>query len=111
MIHGGTLQHYSSAGVIRASKFGQLTNMEFAAIFRNPKLNYKTNRIPSCCIAMDDKTKQDGRDDSKVDLNDPNEVAYAAKQEGISVSEYKEMAQKAGSSNRAKIAEYIKNNA
>jgi hypothetical protein len=75
------------------------------------KLSYKTNRIPSCCIAMDDKTKQDGRDDSKVDLNDPNEVAYAAKQEGISVSEYKEMAQKAGSSSRAKIAEYIKNNA
>ena len=42
------------------------------------KLNYKTNRIPSCCIAMDDKTKQDGRDDSKVDLNDPNQVSYAA---------------------------------
>lgn len=31
---------------------------------------------------MDNKTKKDGRDDSKVDLNDANEVAYAAKQAG-----------------------------
>lgn len=56
---------------------------------------------------MDDKTKQDGRDDSKVDLNDPNEVSYAAQQAGVSVSEYREMAQKVGSSSRKAIADYI----
>lgn len=32
--------------------------------------------IPPCLIVMDDKRKQDGRDDAKVDLNDPNEVSY-----------------------------------
>jgi len=59
---------------------------------------------------MDDKTKQDGRDDAKVDLNDPNEVAYAAKQVGLSPARYKELAKKAGTSSREKIAEYIKQN-
>jgi len=58
---------------------------------------------------MDDKNKQDGRDDSKVDLNDANEVAYAAKQAGVSSSQYKELAKAAGTSSRAKISEYIKN--
>ncbi|WP_231464721.1 DUF3606 domain-containing protein [Pedobacter sp. Leaf132] len=56
---------------------------------------------------MDDKLKQDGRDDSKVDLNDPNEVAYAAKQAGVSSSEYKEFAKASGSSSRKVIADYI----
>jgi len=59
---------------------------------------------------MDNKTKQDGRDDSKVDLNDANEVAYAAKQVGISSSEYKELAKASGSSNRETIAAYIQKN-
>lgn len=57
---------------------------------------------------MDNKTKQDGRDDSKVDLNDPNEVAYAAQQAGVSSSEYKQFAKDSGSSSRSAIAEYIK---
>lgn len=56
---------------------------------------------------MDDKSKQDGRDDAKVDLNDPNEVAYAAKQLNISSSEYKEYAKASGSSTRKAIADYI----
>ncbi|WP_316809310.1 DUF3606 domain-containing protein [Pedobacter agri] len=56
---------------------------------------------------MDDKRKQDGRDDAKVDLNDPNEVSYAAQQAGISPSEYKEYAKAAGTSSRKAIAEYI----
>lgn len=56
---------------------------------------------------MDNKTKQDGRDDSKVDLNDANEVAYAAKQVGVTASEYKELAKASGSSNRKTIEEYI----
>jgi len=56
---------------------------------------------------MDDKLKQDGHDDAKVDLNDPNEVAYAAQQSGVSSSEYKEYAKAAGSSSRKVIADYI----
>jgi len=56
---------------------------------------------------MDNKSKQDGRDDAKVDLNDASEVAYAAKEAGISPSEYKELAKASGSSSRKVIAEYI----
>jgi len=56
---------------------------------------------------MDDKSKQDGRDDAKVDLNDPNEVRYAAQAAGVTMQEYKEYATAAGSSNRKIIADYI----
>ncbi|WP_316739241.1 DUF3606 domain-containing protein [Pedobacter aquatilis] len=56
---------------------------------------------------MDNKLKQDGRDDAKVDLNDPAEVAYAAEQAGVSPDDYKTMAKKSGSSSRKLIAEYI----
>ncbi|WP_443945591.1 DUF3606 domain-containing protein [Pedobacter sp. AW1-32] len=59
---------------------------------------------------MDDKRKQDGRDDAKVDLNDPNEVNYAAQQAGISSDQYKEYAKRCGSSSRKAIADYIKQN-
>ncbi|RZL56318.1 MAG: DUF3606 domain-containing protein [Pedobacter sp.] len=56
---------------------------------------------------MDNKAKQDGRDDSKVDLNDPNEVSYAAQQAGVTMQEYKEYAKASGSSSRRVIADYI----
>jgi len=56
---------------------------------------------------MDDKLKQDGRDDSKVDLNDPNEMSYAAQQAGVSAQQYKEYAKASGSSSRKAIADYI----
>lgn len=59
---------------------------------------------------MDNKLKQDGRDDAKVDLNDPNEVSYAAQQANVSTEKYRELAEKAGTSSREKIAEFIKNN-
>ena len=35
----------------------------------------------------DNKKKQDGRDDSKIDSKDSNEVAYAAKQFGVTAIE------------------------
>ncbi len=57
---------------------------------------------------MDDKTKQDGRDDAKVDLNDPNEISYAAQEAGISSEKYKEYAKAAGTNSRKAIADYIK---
>lgn len=59
---------------------------------------------------MDNKKQQDARDDSKVDLNDANEVAYAAKQAGVSSSAYKELAKASGSSSRQVIADYIAKN-
>ncbi len=40
--------------------------------------------VPTCFSTMDDKSKQDGRDDAKVDLNDPNEVSYADQQANVS---------------------------
>jgi hypothetical protein len=49
----------------------------------------------------DDKSKQDGRDDSKIDANDSSEVAYAAKQFGVSSSEVKNAIEAVGNSRSA----------
>lgn len=57
---------------------------------------------------MDIKKKQDGRDNAKVDLNDPNEISYAAQEAGISSEKYKEYAKAAGTNGRLAIAIYIK---
>ena len=40
---------------------------------------------------MDYYKKEDGRDETKVDLNDPNDISYAAQQAGISPEKYKEL--------------------
>ncbi|AZI28029.1 hypothetical protein EA772_15330 [Pedobacter sp. G11] len=53
---------------------------------------------------MNDKIKQDGRDDAKVDLNDPNEVSYANQQANVSTEKHKECAKAAGTSNRGKFS-------
>lgn len=55
----------------------------------------------------DNKRKQDGREDSKVDLNDASEVAYAAKQAGVTPAKYKELANASGNTSREKVAGYI----
>lgn len=57
---------------------------------------------------MDNKKKQDGHDDAKVDLNDPNEISFAAQEAGVSSEKYKEYAQAAGTTGRSAIAKYIK---
>jgi len=54
----------------------------------------------------DDKLKQDGRDDSKIDANDHNELAYAAKQFGVSVVKVKAAIKAVGSSRNA-VKEYL----
>lgn len=54
----------------------------------------------------DNKNKQDGRDDSQIDSNDPNEVSYAAKQFGVSSEKIKEAISKVGNS-RKKVQEYL----
>lgn len=56
---------------------------------------------------MDKIRKDDGRDDAKVDLNDPNDVSYSAQQAGISAEEYKKYAKAAGTNGRHAIARYI----
>lgn len=54
----------------------------------------------------DNKNKQDGRDDSKIDSNDPNEVSYAAKQFGVTPARIKEVISIVGNS-RKKVKEYL----
>ncbi|MEJ7559749.1 MAG: DUF3606 domain-containing protein [Pedobacter sp.] len=54
----------------------------------------------------DDKNKQDGRDDSKIDANDSSEVSYAAKEFGVSSSEIRKAIEEVGSS-RADVKKYL----
>ena len=56
----------------------------------------------------DDKNKQDGRDDSRIDSNDNSEVSYAATQFGVSAEEIREAIKNVGNS-REKVKEYLKN--
>jgi hypothetical protein len=55
----------------------------------------------------DNKSKQDGRDDSKIDSNDSSEVSYAAKQLSTTPAKIKEAIKAVGNS-RKKIEEYLK---
>ncbi|MBE9601959.1 DUF3606 domain-containing protein [Pedobacter sp. MC2016-24] len=54
----------------------------------------------------DNKTKQDGRDDSKIDANDSSEVAYAAKQFGVTSAEIKAAIEAVGNS-RAAVKKHL----
>ena len=60
--------------------------------------------VATCFSTINDKIKQDGRDDAKVDLNDPNEVSYANQQANVSTEKHKECAKAAGTSNREKFS-------
>ncbi|RYE52780.1 MAG: DUF3606 domain-containing protein [Sphingobacteriales bacterium] len=55
----------------------------------------------------DDKNKQDGRDDSRIDANDSSELNYAAEQFGVSIDRIREAIEKVGNS-RDKVGEYLK---
>jgi hypothetical protein len=55
----------------------------------------------------DNKKNQDGRDDSKINSNDAGEVAYAAKQFGVTPTEIRDAVAKVGSS-RAAVEKYLK---
>lgn len=57
---------------------------------------------------MDNKKKQDGHNDARVDLNDPNEISFAAQEAGVTSENYKEYAKAAGTDGRLAIAKYIK---
>jgi hypothetical protein len=54
----------------------------------------------------DDKTKQDGRDDTRIDINDASELEYAAKQFGVTPNRIREAVEAVGSS-REKVRQYL----
>lgn len=54
----------------------------------------------------DNKNKQDGRDDSKIDANDSSEVAYAAKEFDVTAAKIKEAIKAVGNS-RAAVKKYL----
>lgn len=54
----------------------------------------------------DDKHKQDGRDDSKIDSNDATEISYAAKQFNVTPEEIRQAIKKVGNS-RLKVKDYL----
>jgi hypothetical protein len=55
----------------------------------------------------DDKSKQDGRDDSKIDGNDTSEIAYAAKEFGVTAAKIKEAIEAVGNT-RSEVEQYLK---
>lgn len=57
----------------------------------------------------DDKTKQDGRDDSRIDSNNSSEVSYAAEQFGVSSQQVRDAIEAVGNS-RDSVKEYLSKN-
>ena len=55
----------------------------------------------------DNKKKEDGRDDSKIDSHDASEVAYAAKEFGVTQKEVRDAIEKVGPS-RAAVKKHLK---
>lgn len=51
----------------------------------------------------DDKTNKGTRDDVTIDANDASEVEYAAREAGMSSSEFRELMKREGTNNRAKL--------
>jgi len=54
----------------------------------------------------DDKSRQDGRDDSKIDANDSSEVQYAAKAFGVTPEQIREAIKAVGNS-RENVKHYL----
>ena len=57
----------------------------------------------------DDKSKQGGQDDARVDVNDPNEIAYIAEKFNVSLNEVRLAVQKAGTDIREDIYRMLEN--
>jgi hypothetical protein len=55
----------------------------------------------------DDKNKQDGRDDSQIDIKDASEVQYAAKKFGVTSQQIREAVAKVGNS-RVAVEKHLK---
>ncbi|MES2456452.1 MAG: DUF3606 domain-containing protein [Bacteroidota bacterium] len=54
----------------------------------------------------DDKTKQDGRDDAKIDINDASELEYASKSLGVTPNRVREAVEAVGP-NREKVKQFL----
>lgn len=59
----------------------------------------------------DDKTKQGKRDDSRIDVNDPDELQYAAEQANVTPEVIKKVIQQIGSNSRERVLATIKERA
>jgi hypothetical protein len=57
----------------------------------------------------DDKSKQGGQDDARVDVNDPNELSFIAEKFGVSLNEVRLAVQKAGTDIREDIYRMLEN--
>ena len=57
----------------------------------------------------DDKSKQGGQDDIRVDANDPNELAFIAEKFNVSLNEVRLAIQKAGTDIRQDIYRMLEN--
>ena len=57
----------------------------------------------------DDKSKQGGQDDARVDANDPNELAFIAEKFNVSLNEVRLAIQKAGTEIREDIYRMLEN--
>ena len=55
----------------------------------------------------DDKTKQDGRDRSKVNATEDYEVQYFKEKMGVSAAQLKEAIQRLGTNDRKKLTDYF----
>jgi hypothetical protein len=58
-------------------------------------------------IMADDKTKQDGRDRSKVNPTEDYEVQYFKEKLGVSATQLKEAIQRLGTNDRKKLTDYF----
>jgi len=56
----------------------------------------------------DNKENKGTRDDVTIDVNDPSEVEYAARQAGMTMPEFRELMKKEGTNNREKLMEAAK---
>lgn len=57
----------------------------------------------------DDKSKQGGQDDARVDANDPNELTFIAEKFNVSINEVRLAIQKAGTDIREDIYRMLEN--
>lgn len=59
----------------------------------------------------DDKSKKDGRDDSRIDTSDPHELQYAAEQANVTPEVIKKVIQQIGTNSRERVMATIKERA
>lgn len=56
----------------------------------------------------DNKASKGTRDDVIIDINDPSEVEYAAKQTGMTMPEFRDLMKREGTNNREQLMQAAK---